>query len=67
MKKKDKDIFNEYGSFDKVRYGLFFFFMLLLFVIITILNINIGSVNISVSEIFKIIFFKEGIIILSGI
>ncbi len=60
MKKKDTDILNEYGSVNKVRYGLFFFFMLILFVVITILNINIGSVNISVSKIFKIIFFKEG-------
>ncbi len=43
-----------------VRYGLFFLLMLVLFLIITILNINIGSVHISVPDIVRIIFLRQG-------
>ena len=53
MKKEKKNNNN-------IRYILFFLFMFALFIIITILNINIGSVHISVSKIFKIIFFRQG-------
>ena len=53
MKKENKNNNN-------IRYILFFLFMFALFIIITILNINIGSVHISVSKIFKIIFFRQG-------
>ncbi|MBO6114073.1 MAG: iron ABC transporter permease [Lachnospiraceae bacterium] len=53
MKKENKNN-------NKIRYILFFLFMFALFIIITILNINIGSVHISVSKIFKIIFFRQG-------
>ena len=51
---------NSYNSKCKIRYTLFFFFMFVLFAVITVLNINIGSVNISVPENFKIIFLKQG-------
>ncbi|MBQ8914280.1 MAG: iron ABC transporter permease [Lachnospiraceae bacterium] len=59
-KKNENNNFNEHISVSRVRYGLFFFFMFVLFAVITVLNINIGSVNISVPEIFKIIFLKQG-------
>lgn len=44
----------------KLRYGLFFLLMLLLFVLISVLNITIGSVHISVPDIFQIIFCRQG-------
>lgn len=42
------------------RYNAVFIAMIAAFVLITILNINSGSVNISVKEIFRIIFLGEG-------
>lgn len=44
----------------KVRYIMVFTVMLSLFVIMTVININSGSVNISVKEIIEIIFFQKG-------
>lgn len=44
----------------RVRYLLVFAIMLLMFVLITVVNINSGSVNISVPDIAKIIFKREG-------
>lgn len=44
----------------RVRYVLVFGGMIALFFFIVILNINIGSVQISVKEIIKILFFREG-------
>lgn len=44
----------------RVRYVLVFGGMIALFFFIVILNINIGSVQISVKEIIKILFFQEG-------
>ena len=44
----------------KTRYGVVFLGLLLALCVITVLNINIGSVPISVSEIIKIIFAKAG-------
>lgn len=41
------------------RYGVVFAIMIFLMVLMVILNINVGSVPISVKEIGKIIFFKE--------
>ena len=58
---------NETASFEKsqrirryARYNLVFVLLIVAFVLITILNINSGSVNISVKEIAKIIFLREG-------
>lgn len=58
---------NEAGSSGKAerlrryaRYNFVFIALLVAFVLITILNINSGSVNISVKEIAKIIFLREG-------
>lgn len=44
----------------RARYVLVFGVMAVLFCFIVILNINIGSVQISVKEIIKILFFREG-------
>lgn len=44
----------------RARYVLVFGVMIALFCFIVILNINIGSVQISVKEIGKILFFREG-------
>lgn len=42
------------------RYNAVFIMLIAAFVLITILNINSGSVHISVKEIFRIILFREG-------
>lgn len=42
------------------RYNIVFLLLFAAFVLITVLNINSGSVNISVKEIAKIIFLREG-------
>ena len=42
------------------RYNAVFILLIVAFVLITILNINSGSVHISVKEIFRIIFLREG-------
>ena len=44
----------------ELRYLATFISMLVIFVAIVILNINTGSVKISVSEILKVIFLREG-------
>lgn len=44
----------------KARYFLVFGVMIVLFCLIVVLNINIGSVSISVKEIIDILFFKIG-------
>lgn len=44
----------------KARYFLVFGVMIVLFCLIVVLNINIGSVPISVKEIIDILFFKKG-------
>jgi len=44
----------------ELRYTLVFIVMAALFVLITVLNINTGSVKISVGEIARIIFKKQG-------
>ena len=59
-KKRDLNDIEINNSGNRMRYTLFFFFMFVLFVVITILIINIGSVDISVPDIFKIIFLREG-------
>ncbi|MCI8349066.1 MAG: iron ABC transporter permease [Firmicutes bacterium] len=58
---------NETASLEKsqrlrryARYNLVFVLLIVAFVLITILNINSGSVNISVKEIAKIIFLRQG-------
>ena len=42
------------------RYNAVFIFLIIAFILITIVNINSGSVQISVKEILRIIFFREG-------
>ena len=42
------------------RYNAVFVLLIIAFVLITILNINSGSVHISVKEIFQIIFLRDG-------
>ena len=42
------------------RYAVVFIGLILAFCLITVLNINTGSVHISVPDIFKIIFTKSG-------
>lgn len=44
----------------RLRYGFVFLMMILLFLLILVWNINTGSVNISVSDIFSIIFLRKG-------
>lgn len=44
----------------KVRYAFVFAVMAMLFCVIVVLNINIGSVHISVKEIIDILFLKAG-------
>ena len=42
------------------RYAVVFIGLIFAFCLITVLNINTGSVHISVPDIFKIIFTKSG-------
>lgn len=42
------------------RSAIIFLSLLLSFAVILVLNVNTGSINISPSEIFKIVFFKSG-------
>lgn len=60
MVQGDTAVINKQRGERRIRYGLFFLLMLFLFGVITVLNINIGSVSIPVSEIGRIIFLREG-------
>ena len=44
----------------QMRYSLVFGILLLAFCIIVVLNINTGNVQISVPDILKILFLREG-------
>ncbi len=52
--------FHEENFRKRVRFGAFFALLLVLFVVITVLNINWGSVKISLSDICRIIFLRDG-------
>ena len=41
------------------RYNAVFIFLIIAFILITIVNINSGSVQISVKEILRIIFYRN--------
>lgn len=44
----------------RVRYAAVFLMMIFLFALIAVININSGSIDISLKEIFSILFFRQG-------
>ena len=60
MERNDTTAVQNYIRHRRTRYAAVFAALAAAFAVIVILNINTGNVNISVPEIFRILFFKEG-------